>query len=116
MKHDWSYTVYGNVQETIPAAAPNLLANQLLLQPHLMLIFSTDFPLVHSSLHAFISVTKPRITGILRSKQQWKQLRMALSLLTEVWHMAHFWVSYGRCTMPGSPMGRSEGSSRRWTG
>ena len=36
--------------------------------------------------------------------------------LTEVWHMAHFWVSYGRCTMPGSPMGRSEGSSRRWTG
>ena len=38
------------------------------------------------------------------------------STLTEVWHMAHFWVSYGRCTMPGSPMGRSEGSSRRWTG
>ena len=36
--------------------------------------------------------------------------------ITEVWHMAHFWVSYGRCTMPGSPMGRSEGSSRRWTG
>ena len=37
-------------------------------------------------------------------------------LVTEVWHMSHFWVSYGRCTMPGSPMGRSEGSSRRWTG
>ena len=36
--------------------------------------------------------------------------------LTEVWHMAHFWVSYGRCAMPGSPTGRSEGSSRRWTG
>ena len=36
--------------------------------------------------------------------------------ITEVWHMAHFWVSYGRCTMPGSPMGRSAGSSRRWTG
>ena len=36
--------------------------------------------------------------------------------VTEVWHMAHFWVSYGRCTMPGSPLGRSEGSSRRWTG
>ena len=35
--------------------------------------------------------------------------------LTQVWHMAHFWVSYGRCTMPVSPMGRSEGSSRRWT-
>ena len=40
----------------------------------------------------------------------------AATILTEVWHMAHFWVSYGRCTMPGSPMGRSEGSSRRWTG
>ena len=37
-------------------------------------------------------------------------------IITEVWHMAHFWVSYGRCTMPGSPMGRSEGLSRRWTG
>ena len=37
-------------------------------------------------------------------------------VITEVWHMAHFWVSYGRCTMPGSPMGRSEGLSRRWTG
>ena len=37
-------------------------------------------------------------------------------LVTEVWHMAHFWVSYGRCTMPGSPMGRSEGWSRRWIG
>ena len=41
---------------------------------------------------------------------------MTHSLLTEVLHMAHFWVSYGRCTMPGSPMGRSEGSSRRWAG
>ena len=31
-------------------------------------------------------------------------------------HMAHFLMSYGRCTMPGSPMGRSEGLPRRWTG
>ena len=38
------------------------------------------------------------------------------SQLTEVWHMAHFWVSYGRCTMPESPMGRSEGFCRRWAG
>ena len=36
--------------------------------------------------------------------------------VTEVGHMAHFRVSYGRCTMPGSPMGRSEGFSRCWTG
>ena len=40
----------------------------------------------------------------------------SLKDVTEVWHMAHFWVSYGRCTMPGSPMGRSEGLSRRWAG
>ena len=39
-----------------------------------------------------------------------------VSRIIEVWHMAHFWVSYGRCTMPGSPMGRSEGFSRLWAG
>ena len=38
------------------------------------------------------------------------------TLLTEVSHIAHFWVSYGRCTMPGSPMGWSEGFSRCWAG
>ena len=36
--------------------------------------------------------------------------------VTEVWHMAHFWLSYGRCTMPGSPMGWSERLSRCWAG
>ena len=36
--------------------------------------------------------------------------------VTEVWHMAHFWVSYCRCTMPGSPMGWSEGLPRRYAG
>ena len=37
-------------------------------------------------------------------------------VVTEFWPMAHFWMSYGRCTMPGSPMGRSEGLTRCWTG
>ena len=32
-------------------------------------------------------------------------------VLTEVWHIAHFWVSNGNCAMPGSPMGQSEGVS-----
>ena len=32
--------------------------------------------------------------------------------VTQVWHMAHFWVSYGRCTMPRSPMEWSEELSR----
>ena len=36
--------------------------------------------------------------------------------VTEVWHIPHFGVYYGRCTMDGSPMGRSEGFSRRWAG
>ena len=33
---------------------------------------------------------------------------------TEVWDITHFWVSYGRCAKPGSPMGWSEGLSRHW--
>ena len=32
--------------------------------------------------------------------------------ITEVWHIAYFWVSYGRSLMPGSPMGQSEALSR----
>ena len=35
-------------------------------------------------------------------------------VMTQVWHIAHFCISYGRCAMPGSPMGCSEGLSRRW--
>ena len=31
--------------------------------------------------------------------------------LTEIWHIAHFWMSYGRCATPGLPMGWSEGLS-----
>ena len=46
-------------RKSSPTTAPNVLANQLLPQPHLMLIFSTALPLVHPSLHASISVTKP---------------------------------------------------------
>ena len=36
--------------------------------------------------------------------------------VTEVWHIEQFWVSYGRCTMTESPMGRSDGLSKRWAG
>ena len=31
-----------------------------------------------------------------------------VSGLTEVCNFGHFWLSYGRCAMSGSPMGRSE--------
>ena len=30
--------------------------------------------------------------------------------ITEVCHIGHFWLSYGRSAMSGSPMGWSEGS------
>ena len=33
--------------------------------------------------------------------------------VTEVWHIAHFWVSYDRCAMAGSPMVQSDGLSWR---
>ena len=46
----------------------------------------------------------------------WGKREPLIHPLTEFWHMAHFWMSYGRCTMPGSPMGRSEGLTRCWTG
>ena len=39
------------------------------------------------------------------------QLLKPTSTITEVWHIAHFWVSYGRCAMTGLPMGWSEGLS-----
>ena len=45
-----------------------------------------------------------------------KSQECPLSPVTEFGHMAHFWMSYGRCTMPGSPMVQSEGLPRRWTG
>ena len=32
-------------------------------------------------------------------------------VVTEVWYIAHCWVSYGRYAPSGSPMGRSEGLS-----
>ena len=63
-----------------PTTVPNLLANQLLPLPHLMLISSTALPLVHPSLHVFISAIILQLIGILRSKQQWRQLHMVLSL------------------------------------
>ena len=31
--------------------------------------------------------------------------------LTEVWHIAHFWMFNGRCPTSGLPMGWSEGLS-----
>ena len=33
--------------------------------------------------------------------------------VTEVWHLGHFWLSYGRCAMSGSPLGMLLGLSWR---
>ena len=80
MKHDWTYTVMAMFMKLSPTTAPNLLENHLLPQPHLILIFSTALPLVHPSMHTSISATEAQLIGILRSKQQWTQLHMVLSL------------------------------------
>ena len=62
-----------------------------------------EFPILPSTmLHTLTEVTSTHLGANLA--------------LTEFRHMAHFWMSYGRCTMPGSHMGRSEGLPRRWTG
>ena len=70
MKYDWSYTVYGNVQEIIPTTVPSLLANLSPPQPPLMQISFTVLTLVHHSLHASISATRLLLIGIPKSKLQ----------------------------------------------
>ena len=60
-----------------------------------------------------VSITEAKGKALPRT---WEFCRKRTPFLAEVCHWAHFWVSYGRCTMPGSPMGRSEGLSIRWTG
>ena len=80
MKHDWSCTVYGNVQEIIPNNCPKPLCISVTTTSTLDANLSTALPLVHLSLHASISVTKHKLSGIPRGKQQWKQLYMVQSL------------------------------------
>ena len=63
----------GMFKKLSPTTAPNLLENQSLPPPHLMLIFYTALPLVYPSLHASTSATKLQLIGTPRSKQQWRQ-------------------------------------------
>ena len=58
MIHDWSYTVYGNVQEIIPNNSPKPHDKSVTTLPHLMLISSTGLALVHPSLHVSILATR----------------------------------------------------------
>ena len=80
MKHGWSYTVCGNVQEIIPNSCPKPLGKSVTttttLNANLLHYLATGDP----SLHASTSGTKLQLTVIPRSKQQWKQLHMVLSL------------------------------------
>ena len=69
----------------------------------------------HLKMHILVNLLKEYAVMTMQLYQVLGKKKLTVQI-TEVWHMAHFWVSYGRCTMPGSPMGRSEGSSRRWTG
>ena len=76
MKHDWSYSVYGNIQEIFPMTALNHLENQLLQQPPLIPTLFTAWLLVHHSLHVSTFAIKLQQTGTPRNKQQWKQQHM----------------------------------------
>ena len=80
MKHDWSYTVYGNVQEIIPNNCPKPLGKSVTttttLDANLLHYMATEPP----SQHASTSVIKLLLSGTPRSKQQWKQPHMVLSL------------------------------------
>ena len=80
MKHDWSYTAYGNTQEIIPMTVLNHVENQLLQLLPLMPTFSTAWQRVHHSLHVSISAIILQLTGTPRIKQQWKQQHMGQSL------------------------------------
>ena len=80
MKHDWSYKVYGNVQESIPNNCPKPLGKSVTTTTTLDAIFSTAMPLVNPLLHASTSLAKLQLTGIPRSKHQWKQLCIVLCL------------------------------------
>ena len=81
VKHDWSYTVYGNVQEIIPNNCPKALGKSVTTTTTIDANLFTVLPWVHHSLHAFISAIKLQLIGTPRNKQQWRQLHMVLSLL-----------------------------------
>ena len=80
VKHDWSYTVYGIVQEIIPNNCPKPLGKSVTTTSTL------DANLLHclatgASLTAWlISAIKLQLIGTPRSKQQWRQIHMVLSL------------------------------------
>ena len=82
MKHDWSYTVYGNVQEIIPNNCPKPLGKSVTTTTTLdaNLLHCLALPLVHHSLHAFISASKLQLIRTPGSKQQWRQIHIVLSL------------------------------------
>ena len=80
MKNDWSYTVYGNVQESFPNNCPKPLGKSVTTTTTL------DANLLHclatgASLPACIHFcTQTPTISTPRSKQPWRQLHMVLSL------------------------------------
>ena len=80
MKHDWTYTVYGNTQEIIPHDCPKPLGKSVTttttLDANLLHCMATGASLT-ACLHFAIT---PQLTGTLRNKQLWKLQHMDLSL------------------------------------
>ena len=60
----------------------------------MMPISSTALPLVHRSLPASTSATELQLTGIPKSKQQWKQPHMVLSLWLSRQQLSRFGPEY----------------------
>ena len=82
-------------------------------------LFDQDVPssralkVVPMSLQNFFTsddICSPDISATIESAAP-TSLANCLMAITEVYHFGHFWLSYGRCTMSGSPLGMLLGLS-----
>ena len=72
-----------------------------------------DHPTVYPMILKLL-ITRGNITLIPKEatpEKEKENLKLQPEKLTEVCHFGHFWLSYGRSAMSGSPKGRSEGST-----
>ena len=80
MKHDWTYTVYGNTQEIIPHDCPKPLGKSVTTTTTLDANLLHCMARVHHLLHVSIFAITPQLTGTPRNKQLWKLQHMDQSL------------------------------------
>ena len=78
---DWTYSVYGNVQEILPDDMPDPLGEAVITTTTMDANLNHCLLLVNLGLDASTLSTRHLLTGILRNKPQWRQLHMVQSLL-----------------------------------